>query len=369
MKYTLLAIVALTCWTKLQAQNLWDGSTTVTTTSTNGNALLTNGNLSFGTSNTGWPIFINNTTRAGGIYNYSSFAANSTQYGFYNFHITTTTTGNKYGIYNYLTAQNPNQSYGIYSTFSSSGTGARYGIYSTLTGAGTGTKYGIYSVVTSSAADLRYGIYSECTGTGAKAGYFLGDLETKGKLVITGNSQGRFVFSSSVGISGDIADQVFSIIPNTTAGADNWNANKAINFFNSGLLEKMTNTTDKVFSVKRSDLVRDVFRIYGDGKMYATEVNVMLATQFPDYVFKPTYQLMPLSEVRSFINLNGHLPNVPTAETVAEEGINVGEMTKVLVEKVEELTLYLLEQQTLIEKQQAQIDALLQELTTSTPKQ
>ena len=79
-----------------------------------------------------------------------------------------------------------------------------------------------------------------------------------------------------------------------------------------------------------------------NGTIGAQEVNVT-ATGWADYVFKPEYYLMPLSEVEAFINKNGHLPNVPKEMEVLEHGVNLLEMNKVLLEKVEELTLYVIE--------------------------
>ena len=79
-----------------------------------------------------------------------------------------------------------------------------------------------------------------------------------------------------------------------------------------------------------------------NGTIGAQEVNVT-ATGWADYVFKPEYKLMPLSEVEAFINKNGHLPNVPKEMEVLEHGVNLLEMNKVLLEKVEELTLYVIE--------------------------
>ena len=62
-----------------------------------------------------------------------------------------------------------------------------------------------------------------------------------------------------------------------------------------------------------------------------------------DYVFKPEYKLMPLSELEAFIQKNGHLPNLPTEAEVMENGVNLAEMNVKLLEKVEELTLYVIE--------------------------
>ena len=77
------------------------------------------------------------------------------------------------------------------------------------------------------------------------------------------------------------------------------------------------------------------------GKIKTQEVNVT-ATGWADYVFKPEYNLMPLSELGAFIQKNGHLPDVPTEAEVMENGVNLAEMNVKLLEKVEELTLQLI---------------------------
>jgi len=61
-----------------------------------------------------------------------------------------------------------------------------------------------------------------------------------------------------------------------------------------------------------------------------------------DYVFSKDYSLMPLSEVKAFIQENGHLPNVPSAATVQREGVDLGESQAMLLAKIEELTLHLI---------------------------
>lgn len=81
--------------------------------------------------------------------------------------------------------------------------------------------------------------------------------------------------------------------------------------------------------------------VYADGKILAREVEVTLAS-FPDYVFEPDYDLMSLEEVEAYIQQHGHLPNVPSACEVEENGLGLGEMNRILLEKVEELTLHLI---------------------------
>ncbi|MCE7057197.1 hypothetical protein LZF95_21125 [Algoriphagus sp. AGSA1] len=78
-----------------------------------------------------------------------------------------------------------------------------------------------------------------------------------------------------------------------------------------------------------------------NGIIKAMEVNIT-TDGWADYVFKPEYKLMPLSELETFIQRNGHLPDVPTEAEVMENGVNLAEMNVKLLEKVEELTLYLI---------------------------
>lgn len=86
------------------------------------------------------------------------------------------------------------------------------------------------------------------------------------------------------------------------------------------------------------------------GGIIAEAVTVKLQANWPDYVFNPSYKLTSLSEVKSYIDKNGHLPEVPSASAVDKEGINLGEMNKLLMKKVEELTLYLIEMKSEIQE-------------------
>lgn len=87
-----------------------------------------------------------------------------------------------------------------------------------------------------------------------------------------------------------------------------------------------------------------------NGLLYAREIKVNL-NSWPDYVFDANYQLMPLSELQTFIQENNHLPNVPSACEMEETGINVANSNVMLMEKVEELTLYLLQLKEQLETQ------------------
>lgn len=78
------------------------------------------------------------------------------------------------------------------------------------------------------------------------------------------------------------------------------------------------------------------------GKIWAHEVEVKLDDWW-DEVFDEEYILMPLVQLEKFIKTNNHLPDMPTEETVLKNGIELGEMNALLLKKVEELTLYVIE--------------------------
>lgn len=79
-----------------------------------------------------------------------------------------------------------------------------------------------------------------------------------------------------------------------------------------------------------------------NGKVIAEEVRVQLKGAWPDYVFSKNYKLLSLNEVENYISENNHLPNVPAAADVDKSGIALGEMQTRMMEKIEELTLYII---------------------------
>ncbi|MGJ1269885.1 hypothetical protein ACR78F_18530 [Sphingobacterium spiritivorum] len=94
-----------------------------------------------------------------------------------------------------------------------------------------------------------------------------------------------------------------------------------------------------------------------NGKIRSQEVKVE-AANWPDYVFKPQYKLQSLEGLENHIKQYGHLPDIPKAEIAEKEGISLGEMNKLLLKKVEELTLYIIEANKQISKQAEQIQLL-----------
>ncbi len=94
------------------------------------------------------------------------------------------------------------------------------------------------------------------------------------------------------------------------------------------------------------------------GNLVAEEIVVKLRQNWPDYVFKKDYEKPNINELENYINDNGHLPNIPDEQKVGKEGINVGEMQVTLLEKIEELTLYIIEQHKKIDRLEKDYDML-----------
>ncbi len=98
------------------------------------------------------------------------------------------------------------------------------------------------------------------------------------------------------------------------------------------------------------------YRLAVNGKIRATEIKV--ETGWADFVFEDDYNLMEIEELESYINTNKHLPDIPTTKEAENEGINVGEMNAKFLQKIEELTLYVIQQNKKIEDLQEQVNEL-----------
>ncbi len=93
-----------------------------------------------------------------------------------------------------------------------------------------------------------------------------------------------------------------------------------------------------------SDRIATGYSLSVAGKIISEEVKVQLKASWPDYVFAENYKLMPIEDLEKAIRQKKHLPNIPSAADVtADKGIELGDMNRRLLEKVEELTLYIID--------------------------
>ncbi len=104
-----------------------------------------------------------------------------------------------------------------------------------------------------------------------------------------------------------------------------------------------------------SSTVANGFTLSVSGKVITEEVQIQLKTAWPDYVFRKNYTLIPLTEVENFIHQHQHLPNIPSAGEIEKNGLVVGDMQKRMMEKIEELTLYIIQQDKRIRELEKQV--------------
>ncbi|MFP3832253.1 cell wall anchor protein [Chryseobacterium sp. SIMBA_028] len=106
------------------------------------------------------------------------------------------------------------------------------------------------------------------------------------------------------------------------------------------------------------------YRLFVKGGIKAEKIKVENPSinGWADYVFKKDYQLRSLEEVEKHISEKGHLPNIPSAKEVEKDGINLGEMDAKLLEKIEELTLYSIEQNKQLKSQSEEIKELREQV-------
>lgn len=224
------------------------------------------------------------------------------------------------------------------------------------------------------------------SGSGVQVSYFnkFGDVQAANVNAAT--------FSGSQASVTHIGSQTAKIYDKLAIGAGNWTVTaplhtKGVVRF-EGYPNTTTTTTTKVLSTDASGnlvlentywqphtnpstivydgnvgigitrsttLNTSAYKLVVGGTIGATKVKVT-QSGWADYVFAKDYKLQPLTEVEKFIKRNGHLEGVPTTKEVKENGVDLGETQVILLKKIEELTLHLIEQNKKLEEQQGRLD-------------
>ena len=158
----------------------------------------------------------------------------------------------------------------------------------------------------------------------------------------------------------------FRVSDNTISygGLVNWRSIMTISRFNVVSINAADlKIHDADFMITNSGV--NEFKVDKNGYVRCREVQVDL-DPIPDYVFDPNYRLMPLAELRQYIQHNRHLPNIPSAAEYEEKGaVALGELNRLLLEKVEELTLYTLQLEENMQAMQQQLNSLQTQLSDS----
>ncbi|CAN5392491.1 hypothetical protein BH11BAC1_BH11BAC1_19470 [soil metagenome] len=208
---------------------------------------------------------------------------------------------------------------------------------------------GINSVAIGSGALLAYANYSIVMGNNGTLAYGANSVAIGGNIG-TGTSG---IHSISIGDSYPLSGtaQYFNNKPNSLGIT--FNSDKVTLFVAPGT---GANTTGSVGIA--TDYIPSGFKLAVNGKIICEEVKVKLRAFWPDYVFKKNYKLMSIKDLREYINENGHLPGIPSAEEINNnDGLPVGETMTLLTKQVEELTLRLLEEDKRIEQLERELSS------------
>ena len=159
--------------------------------------------------------------------------------------------------------------------------------------------------------------------------------ETKGGRGVYGNAEATGLSSTAYGVFGrsfGVGGTRIGVYGTAVGGTANW----AGYFVGDAYVS--TNLRIGTLDAPAS------YRLAIDGKVICEEMRVQLYNEWPDYVFDEEYERLSLDELYEFIQSENHLPNIPSAAEIENQGgVDLGEMQRLTIEKLEELTLYILE--------------------------
>ena len=159
--------------------------------------------------------------------------------------------------------------------------------------------------------------------------------------------------------AGIVADRIHSSLDYKSDLVFYTNNHVAGNDINTSLTPKMRITHDGKVGIGTDQPDAELAVA---GKIHAEEVKVSTTVPAPDYVFEEDYPIASLDEIKAYISANKHLPEVPSAKEMEANGIKLGEMNMLLLKKIEELTLLMIEQNQTMKSYQTQLTAQQKEI-------
>ena len=171
-----------------------------------------------------------------------------------------------------------------------------------------------------------------------------GGTQIGGDNIFIGNNTsyapaiGSTMIENAVAIGNDV------VIPNSNIfviGNELNSANRSIDMNGETSIKHNAFVGEKL-GVNTASIPTD-YHLAVNGAIIAEEIRVELNNNWPDYVFDTTYQLKSIPELTDFIEKNNHLPGMPSADKINDEGYHLGEIQRKMMEKIEELTLYIIQ--------------------------
>lgn len=145
-------------------------------------------------------------------------------------------------------------------------------------------------------------------------------------------------------------------------GIEYWDETESLNFFNPA--GSTAGFKNNVFGITKPGNVYIGVNPIGLDASYKLSVNgkirakeIVVETNWPDYVFESGYDLLSYPEIEEHIEKFGHLPGVPSAETVINNGMSMGATSRILLEKIEELTLLNIEMDKKVRSLNARLES------------
>ncbi len=141
---------------------------------------------------------------------------------------------------------------------------------------------------------------------------------------------------------------------NVKGGLNFWKPFGSSNFGNNFLFIKDNGSVG--IGTDLTDPGNAPYKLAVNGTIRAKEM--VVETGWSDFVFAPTYKLLPLAELEKFIKANEHLPDIPSANEISTNGLKIAETQTLMMQKIEELTLYIIEQNKKLLELQTKINEL-----------
>lgn len=247
-------------------------------------------------------------------------------------------------------------------------------------GAASASGAGNFIITDKTAAADRFFIKGSNGFIGVNTANPLQNVHVNGNILVDGTASAVFFGEATGGYSAGEYAIEYDKQPGISGGMNFWKPfgapsngalmNYILYLNDQGKVGINTNIPSAQLTVKGKTLIGDpavvniatptTYGLYVQDGILTSKVRVAVVNSatWADYVFAPGYKLRPLSEVEKFITTNSHLPEVPSTREVQENGIDMVQMDATLLKKVEELTLYIIDQNKKIEEQGKRIAQL-----------